>query len=374
MRISILYPWRVLAVLAVSGAVLAFPRSAAAQNGSGACVTPDGNCTVTPYLSCVAAGGGYTGDDTQCGQPGACKRSDGTCTSLTAAGCRVVGGTFAGVGTSCPTGACYYKLNQTCSQQTRLDCTNLGRSYSGDNTTCSSNYYPVYVAPTVAPTATPSNVPAGWAALSWQAQDIAVGANGTVWFIDPADNIFRVTPTGNVQAPGGAYRIAVDPVGNAWVVNRDKQIFRWTGSNWVMMNGSALDIGIGRDGKVWILLPDGGVPASWNGSGWTKLSGGGMRITVDSSGNLWMTNAYNQIWRYAAGNFQQMPGAAMDISAGPDGAVYVLGMQTGTGGNLVYHWAGTNWSPDGVYGNVIAAGSGSHAYVGRSGGLPAIMR
>jgi len=95
---------------------------------------------------------------------------------------------------------------------------------------------------------------------------------------------------------------------------------------------------------------------------------------VDAAGNVWVVNAGREIWRYSNG-WQVMPGGGLDLSAGPDGAVYAVGTASGTGGNEIWRWSGSSWIREtGVYGTAIAAGSGLHAWVARSAGLPVILR
>jgi hypothetical protein len=179
-----------------------------------------------------------------------------------------------------------------------------------------------------------------------------------------------VPGAGPTQLGGGvAVRIAADNANGAWAVTSGKAIFKWTGTSWQSQPGQAIDVAVGGNGTVYILKPDGTL-ARWNGTGWTDFAGGGggMRIAVDPKGNPWVTNSTNQIWRWNGTQWQLLPGSAQDISIGPDGATYVLGIQAGPGGYLVHRWdpASSTWAGEaGVYGTVVAAGTGTHAYVAR---------
>ena len=210
-----------------------------------------------------------------------------------------------------------------------------------------------------APTPTPAPV-TGWTSTSYQATEIAVGKNGAVWFIN-GGAIYQVTASGPQAVTGAATNIAVDPNGVPWVVASNHNIYKWNGSGWTMMTGLANDIGIGANGAVWIIGTD-SVPASWNGSAWVKISGAATRISVDASGTPWVVNSAGSIYKWTGSAWQQLPGAATDISVGPDGTVYVV-----ASGNI-FRWGGTSWILEtGVAGTTVAAGSGLHAWVARSG-------
>ena len=230
-------------------------------------------------------------------------------------------------------------------------------------------------APTAAPKPDPEKTPTlSWGEVNYKAYDIAVGANGAVWFISAATPdgsngwIYRVTAQGPEQVPGGAMRIAVDPAGIPWVVNAGNQIFRWNGSGWQLMPGAARDIGIGANGAVWVIGTDQS-PYRWTGTTWSRISGGAVLISVDPSGNPWVVNAGNQIWRYDGTNWHLLPGAAIDIGVGADGNVYVVGTGQTTGGSQVYRWvpSANNWTAEaGAVGFSVAGGPAGTVYVARS--------
>jgi len=83
---------------------------------SGACCTPNGNCTVTDATGCATLGGTYSGIGTSCTpnpcpQPaGACCLANGTCTSVTSAACTTAGGTWQGALTLCASVYCSPQL------------------------------------------------------------------------------------------------------------------------------------------------------------------------------------------------------------------------------------------------------------------------
>lgn len=119
-------------------------------------------------------------------------------------------------------------------------------------------------------------------------------------------------------------------------------------SSWEQVPGSAIDIGIGANGAVWIVgtnpVPGGFGIYRWAGTGWEGVPGGATNISVDPDGLPWVVNDAQCIFRRdAAGNWVQMPEAAIDIGIGAYGTVYVIG-NTNTGpGNGIFRWNGNGW-------------------------------
>ena len=74
---------------------------------TGACDLPDGSCTIDTEANCIAAGGTYQGDGTNCPDPmGACCMPDGSCVVDTEANCIAGAGTYQGDGSDCVTADC----------------------------------------------------------------------------------------------------------------------------------------------------------------------------------------------------------------------------------------------------------------------------
>ena len=130
--------------------------------------------------------------------------------------------------------------------------------------------------------------------LPGSANDIGVGADGSVWVIgtNPTTGgfgIYRWTGVTWQAVDGGGTRIAVAPDGQPWVVNSSGLIFRRVGSTWQQLPGGATDIGIGADGSVWVVGLDAGI-YQWNGATgrgsreWHQ----GYRLTLTVSPGLWI--------------------------------------------------------------------------------------
>jgi hypothetical protein len=218
-----------------------------------------------------------------------------------------------------------------------------------------------------------------WVDTTFQAQDVAVGANGAIWAIAANGSVAKVAGStlSRFAGGGGGVRIAVDPKGLPWVVNAANVLWYHDGTAWKSFGEPAIDVGVGANGKVWILGTDLGA-RYFNGTGFTKIDGGGTRISVDPQGNPWVVNANREIWRYTGSAWQYISTATgQDVSVGPDGTVYVVSMIAGQGGFQILRWDGSAaWIPEPAYGTAVGAGLSYHGYVVRSvaSGLMALYR
>jgi hypothetical protein len=117
-------------------------------SGVGACCLANGSCTPTSAGDCVAQGGLYQGDGTDCGtancpQPmGACCFFDSSCSVTTAVICGAQGGTYQGDDTVCnplpcpqATGACCLG-DGSCQMMGQLDCAAAGGLFAGEGAPC----------------------------------------------------------------------------------------------------------------------------------------------------------------------------------------------------------------------------------------------
>ena len=218
------------------------------------------------------------------------------------------------------------------------------------------------------PPAAPANESMRWLPFSGNATDLAIGADGSVWFLgaDKAQGGFRIyrrLSSGAWESvPGAAVRIAVDPKGVPWVVNDTKNIFRWDGKTWVMVQGAALDIGIGADGTVWVVGSD-GAAYRWTGDAWKSVGGSAVSIAVGPDGRPWTVDKDGNVKAYVGEKWQGLPGsAAVDLAVDASGALYVLGGSRVPGGYAVLRWNGTEWTPE-------ETGTGIRIAAGPKGGV-----
>jgi hypothetical protein len=148
-----------------------------------------------------------------------------------------------------------------------------------------------------------------WKVLPGLANDIGVGADGSVWVIGTDErvgghSIFKWLGTEWDMIDGAAERIDVGPDGTVWVVNSYGNIYkRPPGGVWQRLPGLAYDIGVGANGSVYVIgtLPRGdGTDYSihkWNGSTWDGVDGGAVEISVGPDGTPWVVNSKGNIYR-----------------------------------------------------------------------------
>jgi hypothetical protein len=115
--------------------------------------------------------------------------------------------------------------------------------------------------------------------------------------------------------------------------------------------GCTRDIAVGGDGAVWVVgcsKTSGGFVLRRrekdqpDSSAWEKVSGGGVRIAAGSDGTPWLINNEGKIYRGHTdgsgiwlGWGEPLPGCAKDIAVGGDGAVWVVGCGTTSGGFVI---------------------------------------
>jgi tectonin-like protein len=202
-----------------------------------------------------------------------------------------------------------------------------------------------------------------------QAQDVAVGKNGSVWATGTNHLIYRWDGSSWQTMPGGGERIAVDPQGAAWTLSLNGDIWKYnlaTGG-WEQKPGAAKDIGIGADGSVWVIgtgAVQGGYEIfKWTASGWTKIPGGALRIAVDPSGNAWVINSTNTIFHYNGSGWDTKPGGAKDIGVGANGAVWCTAPDY-----RIFQWDGSNWKLQSGGATQISVAPDGNAWVTNNGG------
>ncbi|MCA9294895.1 MAG: zinc metalloprotease, partial [Phycisphaerales bacterium] len=118
-----------------------------AGDPTGRCCMPDGSCAIDTNAGCLAMGGAYSGDFTNCtsscpAPTGACCVPGNGCFELSVVNCGFAGGTFMGLGESCsanpceaPTGGCCFS-DGSCSDIEASACASGGGTYQGDGAMC----------------------------------------------------------------------------------------------------------------------------------------------------------------------------------------------------------------------------------------------
>jgi hypothetical protein len=99
---------------------------------------------------------------------------------------------------------------------------------------------------------------------------IAVDPMGLFWALDTGHNIFRYSTGVFDLVPGQAEAISIGAEGTVWIVQPDGTLARLDGDRWaaVAFRARAVDIAVGPDGRPWVVDADGQI---WRAAG--EISG-----------------------------------------------------------------------------------------------------
>ncbi len=117
---------------------------------------------------------------------------------------------------------------------------------------------------------------------------VSVQKDGTVWGLDPEDNIYRRTPTSWQPVSGHLRQISVGNAKNIWGVNKDNDVYRYQNNSWGHISGNKMKyVSVGSDGTVGAIALD-GVVYRRKGDSWQKIEGKAMKqISVGDAKNIW---------------------------------------------------------------------------------------
>lgn len=174
-----------------------------------------------------------------------------------------------------------------------------------------------------------------------QAQDIAIGLNGTVIVAAPDDVLYQYVAKEDrferifaaqdgEPAPAGG-RVAVDPRGNPWTIARDQVLWRCDRTPCQRLAQSARDIAIGPEGSVFIVDSDFRMRRLNKETGeWDRVGVDADVVAVGPAGKPWLVNGKSEAWasgffprdesgdlREAAGTTTVTATAASPISQAP---------------------------------------------------------
>jgi hypothetical protein len=238
-----------------------------------------------------------------------------------------------------------------------------------------------------------------WKDQNHDATDVGVGANGALYTVDGNPNysadVNMLGDDGPVWqfvpgVPGGpsdywvptlafALRITVTADGMPWIVQKSGDIFEGgPGNQWTKRPGLAHDIASGH-GAVFMIANDAqdGSVLKWIPSlgRWLGIPGAaGKTIAVDALGNPWVVSSQGTIYRRVSDQWLTMPGSAIDIGAGADGAVWII---DGDGHCDWWNDVTGSWEPypdpprgrfDPLHGIAIAVGPDGYPWVIERGG------
>jgi Tectonin domain len=224
-----------------------------------------------------------------------------------------------------------------------------------------------------------ANTGSRWVKRDGKAMEVAVGANGSVWVLGEeqvpgGQAIFVLQGNQWRKVEGGAVKIAVDGSGNPWIINDTQSIFQWVGQGWTRRPGKATDIAVGKEGAVMCIGQKGndgnGDIFEWGGQGgWTGVGGRAVHIAVDPQGFPWVVNVLDQVWRHNGRQFVKMPGAAVDIAIGANGAVWTVGTDRIGPDRRIHVWNGNGWNQVDGGARVIAVGPDGLPWVAQENGF-----
>lgn len=169
-------------------------------------------------------------------------------------------------------------------------------------------------------------------------KQVAVGADGEVWGIDPDGNVQRWLNAQWQSVPGNLRQLAVRNAQDAWGVNDANALSRWTGSAWEPVEEDshpvlpAAYVAAGADGTVWGIAPgDGGIvtisawlesrtlyPLQNPGSGHLK------RISVTDGNRAWAIDDSAQLFRWTEPDWQHVDGDYLDVVQAANGELWRL--------------------------------------------------
>ncbi|HEY2517535.1 MAG TPA: hypothetical protein VGI39_41965 [Polyangiaceae bacterium] len=160
------------------------------------------------------------------------------------------------------------------------------------------------------------------------------------------------------QDGAAATQVAVSPEGTAWVLNAQGNIYAFNGVGFSQYPGCATSIGVGSNENVWVIgcstVGDGGKGIyRLVGSQFVQVDAAdgaaGTKIAVSPEGTAWVLNAQGNIYKWTGSKFQQYPGCATSIGAGPNDGVWVIGCsEANGGGNGIYQLQGSSFVPMGA--------------------------
>lgn len=139
-----------------------------------------------------------------------------------------------------------------------------------------------------------------WRQLDDLAQDLAIGADGTVIKTNQDDTLARWDKFSGRWRPivGTGKRIAVGPKGNPWVVKVDGTLSRYDGREWQTLPGQANDIAVGPDGNAYII--DASSVSRWDDKNnlWQAIpdTEGGIAISVGMGNHPWYVTSTGAIY------------------------------------------------------------------------------
>lgn len=197
----------------------------------------------------------------------------------------------------------------------------------------------------------------------WNAMDVGVSPDGTVWVIskEAAPGGYLVyksvdggasweKPYTNNGVPGAGIHIDGSINGTAFLVNDVQTTFKYINGVWEQKSFKFYDIGVCDDGIAWAVgegvASDGSGLNTWkaasiNGVNWLCKYGGAMRIAGGRNyWQAWSVNFFHQLLYFDNGYWSRVlingQDNAGDVSQGSDGTVWLVSNEYVPGGCKIY--------------------------------------
>ena len=179
-----------------------------------------------------------------------------------------------------------------------------------------------------------------WTIVPGALKHVSVAADGTVWGVNSADNIYRWLGGGDwVQIPGSLKQISVGSASQVWGVNSADNIYRWLGGgDWVQIPGSLKHVSVGIDGTVWGINSADNIYRWLGGGDWEQIPGSLKQISVGSASQVWGVNSADNIYRWNGSGWELIPGGLKYVSVSSDGTVWGV-----NSANQIYRRSGNEW-------------------------------
>jgi len=141
------------------------------------------------------------------------------------------------------------------------------------------------------------------------------------------------------QIPGGLRVISKGKSG-VWGVNANQNIYKLNadGKSWTMIAGGLTQVASGAE--VWGVNAGDNIYKYLGNNKWQQMPGKLTNVDVSDSGNVWGVNRGQKIYRWLGSSWQNIPGAAIQVSVGNSG-VWVV-----NAGNDIYYRTETRGDPN----------------------------
>ena len=184
------------------------------------------------------------------------------------------------------------------------------------------------------PLAVPAVQTITWTATGGMAADLAVGADGAVFAIDPEGRVWLRRPGANVSwisLPGDFRRVAAASAKLAWAIDANDDLFAYNGTWWQPMGErypvKAADVSVSSGGVAYATTPAGGLVLLDARRGAVEISdlpGELAQVAVDDRDLPWAIDRNGGVHRHDGKRWTTLPGIrARDLSVA-NGGVWLL--------------------------------------------------